>query len=148
MIPTWAERCKKFGDEIVTNAMIQRVMQEEIDELRSKVDKMQDDIVSLTDDLFSEGRECLRLEEELALQKLSDISQAIKQEPVAWKVDQLVFSALSSAEHHADIVEEPIVPLYTQPMRELTDEEIDEVWVEDWRLSCFIGAKKCNYVQY
>ena len=34
MIPTWAERCEKFGNEIVTNAMIQQAMQEEIDELR------------------------------------------------------------------------------------------------------------------
>jgi len=53
MIPTWAERCEKFDDgEIVTNAKIQQVMQEEIDELRK----------------------------ELALQKLSDISQAIQRE--------------------------------------------------------------------
>lgn len=48
-------------------------------------------------------------------------------EPVAWKVDQLVFSELSSAEHQADIVNIPIAPLYTQPMRELTDEEIRKV---------------------
>lgn len=48
-------------------------------------------------------------------------------EPVAWKVDQLVFSALSSAEHHANIVNIPITPLYTHPMRELTDEEIMQV---------------------
>ena len=34
MIPTWAERCQKFGNEIVTNAKIQQTMQEEIDELR------------------------------------------------------------------------------------------------------------------
>ena len=72
MIPTWAERCEKFGNKIVTNAMIQQAMQEEIDELRSKMDKMQDGIVSLTDDLFAERRECLKLEKELALQKLSD----------------------------------------------------------------------------
>jgi hypothetical protein len=53
MIPTWVERCEKFDDgEIVTNAKIQQVMQEEIDELRK----------------------------ELALQKLSDISQAIQRE--------------------------------------------------------------------
>ena len=62
MIPTWAERCEKFGDEIVTNAMIQQVMQEEIDELRK----------------------------ELALQRLSDIGQDIEQEPVAWAyIDEL-----------------------------------------------------------
>jgi len=38
MIPTWAERCEKFGDEIVTNAKIQQVMQEEIDELREALE--------------------------------------------------------------------------------------------------------------
>ena len=53
MILTWAERCEKFDDgEIVTNAKIQQMMQEEIDELRK----------------------------ELALQKLSDISQAIEED--------------------------------------------------------------------
>jgi hypothetical protein len=78
MIPTWTERCEKFDNEIVTNAMIQQVMQEEIDELRSKMDKMLDDIVSLTDDLFSERRECLKLKKELALQRLSDIGQVIE----------------------------------------------------------------------
>ena len=52
MIPTWTERCEKFGNKIVTNAMIQQTMQEEIDELRK----------------------------ELALQKLSDIGQAIQHE--------------------------------------------------------------------
>ena len=35
MILTWQERCEKFDDgEIVTNAKIQQMMQEEIDELR------------------------------------------------------------------------------------------------------------------
>ena len=35
MILTWAERCEYWNDgEIVTNAMIQKMMQEEIDELR------------------------------------------------------------------------------------------------------------------
>jgi hypothetical protein len=53
MIPTWAERCENFEDgEIVTNAKIQQAMQEEIDELR----------------------------QELALQRLSDIGQAIERD--------------------------------------------------------------------
>jgi hypothetical protein len=41
---------------------------------------MQDDIVSLTDDLFAERRECLKLGKELALQRLSDIGQEIQRE--------------------------------------------------------------------
>jgi chromosome segregation ATPase len=81
MIPTWQEQAKKDPDwdsGMITNQMIQEKMQEEIDSLRSKVDKMQDDIVSLTDDLFAERRECLKLEKELALQKLSDIGQVFE----------------------------------------------------------------------
>ena len=39
MIPTWTERCEKFGNKIVTNAMIQQTMQEEIDELREALEK-------------------------------------------------------------------------------------------------------------
>ena len=51
MILTWAQRCEYWSDgKIVTNAMIQQMMQEEIDELR----------------------------QELALQRLSDIGQAIE----------------------------------------------------------------------
>jgi uncharacterized coiled-coil DUF342 family protein len=98
MILTWQQRCEYWNGEIVTNQMIQEKMQEEIDALRSKVDKMQNDIVSLTDDLFSERRECLKFEKEidelrerleetrqlyikqLALQRLSDIGQAIERE--------------------------------------------------------------------
>ena len=37
MIPTWAEQCEKNDDEIVTNAKIQQMMQEEIDELRKEL---------------------------------------------------------------------------------------------------------------
>ena len=59
MIPTWAERCEKFDEsEIVTNAKIQQMMQEEIDELRERLEE--------TRQLYIK---------ELALQKLSDISQ-------------------------------------------------------------------------
>ena len=66
MILTWAQRCEYWSDgKIVTNAKIQQAMQEEIDELRSKMDKMQDGIVSLTDDLFAERKECLKLEKQI-----------------------------------------------------------------------------------
>ena len=62
MIPTWAERCEKFADgEIVTNAKIQQMMQEEIDELRERLEE--------TRQLYIK---------ELALQKLSDIGQEIE----------------------------------------------------------------------
>jgi hypothetical protein len=50
--------------------------------------------------------------------------------PVAWKVGGRVFSQLSLAEVHSDIVYERIIPLYTHPMRNLTDEEINKLWAE------------------
>jgi uncharacterized coiled-coil DUF342 family protein len=34
-------------------------------ELKKKIDKMRDDIVSLIDDLFAERRECIKLEDEI-----------------------------------------------------------------------------------
>jgi hypothetical protein len=37
---------------------------------QNKIDKMRDDIVSLTDDLFAERRECIKLEDEI--KKLKD----------------------------------------------------------------------------
>jgi hypothetical protein len=43
MIPTWAEQCEQFNDEeIVTNAKIQQMMQEEIDELRKELQRLSD----------------------------------------------------------------------------------------------------------
>jgi hypothetical protein len=40
MILTWAERCEKFDDgEIITERLIQEVMQEEIDELREQLEE-------------------------------------------------------------------------------------------------------------
>ena len=90
MIPTWQEQAKKDPDwdsGMITNQMIQEKMQEEIDALRSKVEKMQEHNANLIDDLFSERKEVIRLDteiealrKELALQKLSDIGQAIERE--------------------------------------------------------------------
>jgi hypothetical protein len=63
MILTWQERCEYWNDgEIVTNAKIQQVMQEEIDELRERLEE--------TRQLYIK---------QIALQRLSDIGQAIEQ---------------------------------------------------------------------
>ena len=136
MIYTWQERCAQFEDgRIVTNAMIQRMMQEEIDELRSKIDKMLDDTVSLTDNLFSERRECLKLEKELALQKLSDIGQEIENEQVGWLGyhEGHLVSFLQTQEQIESFLENTntagrVLPVYTHQMRELTDEQMLEVY--------------------
>jgi len=42
-----------------------RRLHAENQELKKKNDKMLDDIVSLTDDLFAERRECIKLEDEI-----------------------------------------------------------------------------------
>ena len=42
-----------------------RRLHAENQELKNKIDKMRDDIVSLTDDLFAERRECIKLEDEI-----------------------------------------------------------------------------------
>jgi hypothetical protein len=95
MITTWVERCKKFEDsEIITYEKIQEVMQEEIDELRK----------------------------ELALQKLSDISQEIENEPVAWMFRGYLYDTDPSdwaVHEHPNV---PVIPLYTHPIRELTED--------------------------
>jgi len=122
MILTWNERCEKFADdEIVTYEKIQEVMQEEIDELRK----------------------------ELALQKLSDISQEIENEPVAWMLLGLEDRKPKLINPQViDHLEGTWIPLYTHANedrdsaiyatgywngiakvkpRELTDEEILEL---------------------
>jgi hypothetical protein len=136
MIPTWAERCEQFGDEIVTNAKIQQVMQEEIDELRERLEE--------TRQLYIK---------ELALQKLSDISQEIEQEPVAW-IDLYDLERLPHYDCHIGSQKQKhSVPLYTQPMRELSDEKILQTWVNKNKLEGAQGilnfariilAKACN----
>ena len=58
---------------------------------------------------------------ELALQRLSDIGQAIEQEPVAWML------TLPDGTHDWILDGngcEGYIPLYTHPVKELTDEEI------------------------
>ena len=55
MIPTWTERCEKFGNKIVTNAMIQQTMQEEIDELREALEKCKltdEEIIKVYEDML------------------------------------------------------------------------------------------------
>ena len=76
---------------------------------------------TVTEDMLDE------VSKELALQRLSDIGQAIEQEPVAWKhkPSGMIFDEIIEAANPDDLV-----PLYTHPMRELTEDEIDEVWVE------------------
>jgi hypothetical protein len=69
------------------------------------------------------------LKKELALQKLSDIGQEIENEPVAWIARGDNTSVFFDLDCALSIDDSP-TPLYTHPMRELTDEEINKLWAE------------------
>ena len=47
-------------------------------------------------------------------------------EPVAWMVDGVLFNSLGAALNISFDIEQPCIPLYTHPVKELTDEEIIE----------------------
>ena len=70
-----------------------------------------------------------QLKKELALQRLSDFSQEIENEPVAWisvlAIDHIgqKFTDVRVSLTKTDLAD---IPLYTHPMRELSDEEIGE----------------------
>jgi hypothetical protein len=52
----------------------------------------------------------------------------MKNEPVAWLVDNQAYTSKEVAESLSKILETPVIPLYTHPVKELTDEEIWELW--------------------
>ena len=71
-----------------------------------------------------------QLKKELALQKLSDIGQEIENEPVAWMSNGKEFYVQKN-------YCPGFMPLYTHPMRELIDEEIEQVGKETMLLQFF-----------
>jgi hypothetical protein len=82
------------------------------------------------DDLCSEmlrqqQAEIEMLKKELALQRLSDIGQEIEQEPVAWMHtnSKQLFATTKPSKRDLHL----FTPLYTQPMRELTDASFDHI---------------------
>ena len=44
--------------------------------------------------------------------------------PVAWMVDEVLFNSLGTALNISFDIEQPCIPLYIHPVKELTDEEI------------------------
>jgi hypothetical protein len=48
-------------------------------------------------------------------------------EPVAWLVDNQAYTVEAAAESLSRILETPVIPLYTHPVKELTDEEIRHI---------------------
>ena len=52
-------------------------------------------------------------------------------EPVAWLVDNQAYTVEAAAESLSRILETPVIPLYTNLVKEqLTDEEITAIWYE------------------
>lgn len=48
-------------------------------------------------------------------------------EPVAWMVNDKPYQDIFEAEHYSKFTNKPMIPLYTHPAKELTDEEILEI---------------------
>ena len=54
----------------------------------------------------------------------------MKNEPVAWMVDGVLFNSLGAALNISFDIKQPCIPLYTHPAKTITDEEIEEVWIQ------------------
>ena len=50
--------------------------------------------------------------------------------PVAWKVNNKSYDIIFEAEHYSKFTNKPMIPLYTHPVKELTDEEIKQIFLE------------------
>jgi hypothetical protein len=50
--------------------------------------------------------------------------------PVAWMVDSVITYSDDIAQGLSEESGKPIIPLYTHPVKELTDEEINKLWAE------------------
>ena len=53
----------------------------------------------------------------------------MRDEPVAWMVDGVLFTSLGAALNISFDIEQPCIPLYTHPVKELTNAEI--LWLAD-----------------
>ena len=50
--------------------------------------------------------------------------------PVAWQVAEMLFDIEESAIEMAKVYGDKIIPLYTHPVKELTEEEIVWLWAD------------------
>ena len=60
-------------------------------------------------------------------------------EPVAWMQTWENQDGFSRRTVNIEQIGKNDIPLYTHPVKELTDEEIEEVWLDD------VGLKNTNY---
>ena len=62
-----------------------------------------------------------------------NIGQFVKpaNEPVAWMVDGVLFTSLGAALNISFDIEQPCIPLYTHPVKDLEDIDINITWNEN-----------------
>ena len=111
-------------------------------ELADKCNRLQGEIIlgflaDCATMLRQQAQEIEALKKELALQKLSDISQEIENEPVAWILNGIIHEFDPSDWAKEQYPDQDVIPLYTHvqksemsTLRELTDEEIEKTWHE------------------
>jgi len=84
--------------------------------------------------LQQQAKEIEALKKEAALQRLSDFTQEAENKPVAWTTDKLDTNEWEEGDYQITVTKEKWskkqIPLYTHPMRELTDEEIQDLWAK------------------
>ena len=51
-------------------------------------------------------------------------------EPVAWMVDDLLFNSLGAALNISFDIKQPCIPLYTHPVKEMSETRIKQIFVE------------------
>ena len=70
-------------------------------------------------------------------------------EPVAWMVDGVLFNSLGTALNISFDIEQPCIPLYTHPVKELTDEEIWELHQEHIdEVTCGHSMKTVGFIEF
>ena len=57
----------------------------------------------------------------------------MKNEPVAWIVSHNSYTIKEAAEAMSKLFDEPMIPLYTHPVKELTDKEIISIYQDLWK---------------
>ena len=69
------------------------------------------------------------------LAEIHTCSPQVRQEPVAWMVDGVLFTSLGVALNISFDIEQPCIPLYTAP-RELSDEQILKICLDGGYVDC------------
>lgn len=77
----------------------------------------------------------------------------MKQEPVAWIIQSasgepmLIWNDIR-IKYDSNIVKQPDIPLYINSVKELTDEEIEQVWDEVFNKTVWADVEGNDYVEF